>query len=146
VIPLWSSTSSPAIATEEEEDHRRELEKSHCTKALRWSRSRHPSRRRDEANDDRPSTGAAPQLVQLPDLRSPSTTTAAKGRRRQIRSTNNHNTDEQSRIQTKVGQQQHHLVKTLREHRTSDRISQTPPSALEKSTAGTKEGWRNIIP
>jgi hypothetical protein len=69
---LRSSTSSPATATEEEDEHHHELEKSNRTLALKWSRSRHPWRRRIEANGCRPSTGTTPPLLPLPDLCSPS--------------------------------------------------------------------------
>jgi hypothetical protein len=77
----------------------------------------------------------------------PSTATAAEGRKNQIRPTSNRNTEEQIRIQTEGGQQQHHLEKMkVRRPRTPTQISRTPPTALERSTAETKEGWRRIIP
>jgi hypothetical protein len=106
------STSSPTAASREEDDDHRELKESHRTTALKWSRNRHPSKERDEANGDRPSTRDTPQLLQPPDLNSPSTATAAEGGKSQIRRDSNHNTHELNRIQAKVGQQQPHLVKT----------------------------------
>jgi hypothetical protein len=92
-IPLFMSTSSPTAASREDDDHR-ELKESHRTTALKWSRNRHPSKEQDEANGDRPSTGDAPQLLQPPDLNSPSTATAAEGGKCQIRRASNHNTHE----------------------------------------------------
>jgi hypothetical protein len=64
----------------------------------------------------------------------------------QIRPTPNHNNPEQSRIQTKAGQQQTHQTKMkMRRPLTPTQISRTPSSALERSATRTKEGWRRII-
>jgi hypothetical protein len=106
------STSSPTTASREEDDDHRELKEYHRTTALKWSRNRHPSKERDEANGDHLLTGDAPQLLQPPDLNSPSTATAVEGGKSQIRRASNHSTHELNRIQAKASQQQPHLVKT----------------------------------
>jgi len=72
-----STSSSPAITVEEEDEPHRELEKPHRTKALVGVEV-------EEAVGGRPSTGATPQALQLLDLSSPSATTAAEGRTSQI--------------------------------------------------------------
>ena len=75
---LRSPSSPPATATGEEDEHPLELKKTHPTLALRGVEV-------EEAIGGHPSTGAAPRLLQLLDLRSPQTTTAvAEGRLAQI--------------------------------------------------------------
>ena len=63
---LRSPLSPPATAAREEDEHPLELKKTHRTLALRGVEV-------EEAVGGRPSTGAAPRLLQLLDLSSPAT-------------------------------------------------------------------------
>jgi hypothetical protein len=122
-----STTSSPDIAAEEEDDHRRALEMPLRQLALsRVEIDTHQQERdgannlsrveidtrqqeRDGANNGTVSTGATPQHPQHPDPSSPTTTAATAERPSQIRPTSVHSTQQQHRIQAKEkgGQQTH---------------------------------------
>jgi hypothetical protein len=72
--------------------------------------------------------------------------TTAEERKSQIRPTTNRSTHEQSRIQTKAGQQQHHLEEMkMRRPWTPTQISWTPPSALKRSTVGKRRGGEGLF-
>jgi len=143
--PPWPSTSSPATATEERVGHHHEQKESHRTPALKRSRNSLPSRRWEVANDGRPSTGAAPQLLPLPDLSSPSSSRGNGARSGQPQTTASTNTPVSKQ---KKSQLQNHLDKTKLNRRSwaHAKNSQAPPAALEHSTAVTKKGCRRFIP
>jgi hypothetical protein len=104
-----STTSSPDIAAEEEDDHRRALEKPLRQLALSIVKIDTHQQERDGANGGTASTGAAPRQPQHPDPSSPTVTAVTAGRPSQIRPTSVLNTQQQHRIQAKEkeGQQTH---------------------------------------
>jgi len=77
-IQQHSNSPPPDIATGDENERHHELKKPHRTQALIGVAV-------EKAFSGRPSTGAAPQLLQLPDPRSPSTASIAEGEPSQIR-------------------------------------------------------------
>jgi hypothetical protein len=91
-------------ATAEEDEHCLELERFHRMLALSGVKIDTHHGKRDEAVGGHPSTGATPQLLQLPDLDSPPPTTAAERGLSQIQPSTNHKTNRQLCILEKEGQ------------------------------------------
>jgi hypothetical protein len=94
----------PAATAEEEDEHRLELERFHRTLALSGVEIDTCHGKWDEAIGGHPSTGAAPQLLQLPDLDSPPPITATERGLSQIQPSTDHKTNRQLYILEKEGQ------------------------------------------
>jgi len=95
-----------------------------------------------------PSIGNASQSIQLPDLASPPTTTAAEERKTQIQPAAIHRTHRYLHIQEqKKGQHKRHLAKAMKcQPRSPVHDSPTSPQASEKNAVGVKARPRNFIP
>jgi len=122
--PLQPTSSSPAIAVEEEADLHRELPRPHRTLAFEGVAA-------EVAIGCSPSTGDTPRPLQLPELRSPSTTTAAEGKPSQIRPPIIHKAHSLLCLHQAKGQRAH--LPTSRPPRAPEHPSQGSPSALERS-------------
>jgi hypothetical protein len=85
-------SSSPTAAVEEDHGQNRELEEPHRTVALEGVEVDTRLEKRDGAIGSRPSTGAAPQVLQHLDQCSPSTTATVEGRTSMVQPPHLHNT------------------------------------------------------
>ncbi|CAN6341953.1 unnamed protein product [Urochloa humidicola] len=144
---LDPSAKSPAAAVVEADEVRHESERPRCPQAYDGVEVDTCSEKQDEAVGDAASTGAAPHQLRPPDPTFRPATSVAGRRRRQIRPSNNRNPHRQLRTKAKWRLQQAHLAEDVPPASDSQaQISQTPPSTLEQSAAGTKKGWRRTIP
>jgi hypothetical protein len=126
-----------AGATVKEDHHHRDLERSHRPLAFEGAEVDTRHRGRDDAVGGRPSTGAAPQPLQILDLSSPSTTTAAAGTSNQIQPANNHISHSLHHILEKRSQRKHHLPE-MTNHRPGTPVQKLSSSPLspERSNKG----------
>jgi hypothetical protein len=135
-LPPLSSTSPPANTVEEEDVP--ELEKHHRTQVVVGVEV-------EEALGGRPSTGAAPRPLQLPDPGSPSTTTVAEGKSSQIRPATIHEPHSHLRnLEQKEGQQNRR--ETTHQALSPEHCSPTSPLTPEKLVTGATKRPGALIP
>ena len=124
-----------------EDEHHHEPEKLHRTQALVEVAV-------EKAIGGRPSTGAAPRLLQLLDPTSPSTTATIEGKSSRIQPPNNHITrNHLCALEAKEGQQPpHQPERETYQPRTQKQNHPAPAAGIGVRTSEVKNGPGKLIP